>query len=809
MTSYERFKWETRGKAIDENIVKGDKYRFTVLTERLIRMEYDKDGEFVDLASQTVFYRDFPKTEYSVIKKDGMVKIDTKFLTLEYITDAEFSSENLKISLKNSPFTVWSYGDKPSQLYGTRSTLDGVNGAAPLEDGFCSRDGYTVMDDSGRQLLSENGWFKNRKAGALDLYFFGYAHDYLDCIKDVYRLTGAPPLLPDYALGNWWSRYHAYTQEEYSALMERFEKENLPFTVSVVDMDWHVTKIPNATDEKFDTGWTGYSWNKELFPDYKAFLKFLHNHNLKTALNLHPAQGIGAHEDMYEQMAFACDIDPKTKKRVKFDVLNPDFMEKYFDILHHPYESDGVDFWWMDWQQGTDYWWVHDEDHPKNELETITPLWLLNHLHILDIMRNGKRPMFFSRYAGFGSHRYPVGFSGDTVVSWDSLDFQPYFTATASNVGYSWWSHDIGGHHEGYRDDELQIRWWQLGVFSPINRLHSTSNPFTGKEPWNLGAREEKIAGGLLRLRHKLFPYIYTMNYRNHTELEPLVQPMYYPYPEMEVAYEVKNQFLYGSELIVAPITEKCDATSFTAKTTAWLPQGVWFDAFNGFKYEGGQKLDIYRGLTQMPVFAKAGAIVPMLEKLEGNRLCGGKDMSVYVFPDADNNFRLYEDEGDGFEYQKGKYAVTEMSLKWLNNEAQFTIDAAKGDNSVIPEKRNWSVNFRGFKDAENIQVLVDGKVAEFEKSFDKKTATVCIRLSAVSVNSEIIVKIISDNSLVTDNANAGERIFDILLHSQMSYFDKTKIWDLIKTQKGINEFCKKDEYNVLKGALQEMIDVL
>ena len=210
-----------------------------------------------------------------------------------------------------------------------------------------------------------------------------------------------------------------------------------------------------------------------------------------------------------------------------------------------------------------------------------------------------------------------------------------------------------------------------------------------------------------------------------------------------------------------------------------------------------------------MPVFAKAGAIVPMLEKLEGNRLCGGKDMSVYVFPGADNTFSLYEDEGDGFEYQKGKYAVTEMSLKWLNNEAQFTIDAAKGDNSVIPEKRNWSVNFRGFKDAENIQVLVDGKVAEFEKSFDEKNATVCIRLSAVSVNSEIIVKIISDNSLVTDNANAEERIFDILLHSQMPYFDKTKIWDLIRAQKEINEFCKKDEYKALQGSLQEMINIL
>lgn len=124
----------------------------------------------------------------------------------------------------------------------------------------------------------------------------------------------------------------------------------------------------------------------------------------------------------------------------------------------------------------------------------MSPLWLLNHLHILDISRNGKRPMFFSRYSGLGSHRYPVGFSGDTVVTWESLDFQPYFTANASNAGYSWWSHDIGGHREGYRDDEMVVRWMQLGVLSPINRLHSAINLFTGKEPWNLHPYLAEIA---------------------------------------------------------------------------------------------------------------------------------------------------------------------------------------------------------------------------------------------------------------------------------------------------------------------------
>ena len=136
-------------------------------------------------------------------------------------------------------------------------------------------------------------------------------------------------------------------------------------------------------------------------------------------------------------------------------------------------EDEGVDFWWLDWQQGT-----------NTKVEGLDPLWMLNHYHFLDSAREGKRPMTFSRYAGVGSHRYPVGFSGDTVISWESLAFQPYFTNTASNIGYGWWSHDIGGHMQGTRDDELEARWYQYGVFAPINRLHSTQNEYIVKEPW-------------------------------------------------------------------------------------------------------------------------------------------------------------------------------------------------------------------------------------------------------------------------------------------------------------------------------------
>ena len=148
-----------------------------------------------------------------------------------------------------------------------------------------------------------------------------------------------------------------------------------------------------------------------------------------------------------------------------------------------------------------------------------------------------------------------MGFSGDSVITWESLDFQPYFTATASNIGYGWWSHDIGGHMQGIKNDELAVRWLQFGVFSPIMRLHSTCNEFNGKEPWRYNSIAENIMKKYLRLRHKLIPYLNNMNLRANQESMPLLQPMYYHNPLQEEAYHVPNEYYFGSELIVCPIT--------------------------------------------------------------------------------------------------------------------------------------------------------------------------------------------------------------------------------------------------------------
>jgi len=722
----EAYQYPTTPRANPKAIVQGETYRFTILTSRLVRIEYHPEGKFEDRATQTVIHRDFDVPEFTVTRENGCLTITTEHIELMY-NGGEFSDNSMQIRYRGensrvkagNNTTTWCFGmETVDNLFGTARTLDAINGACPLEKGIMSRGTVTVLDDSKSLILRDDGWVEPRKDAGIDQYLFCYGDakknfDYKGCLRDFYRLTGNTPLLPRFALGNWWSRYYAYTQEEYINLVKRFKQEEIPFSVAVIDMDWHYTKI----DPRYGTGWTGYTWNPELFPDYKGFLSFLHQEGLEPSLNLHPQEGVAAHEEAYAPMATAMGIDPSTEQTIPFEIENPTFLENYFKYLHHPLEEDGVSFWWMDWQQGN-----------TTRVPGLDPLWMLNHFHYIDNEKGVKRGLMFSRYAGPGSHRYPTGFSGDTHITWESLDFQPYFTATASNIGYGWWSHDIGGHMAGYRDEEMITRWFQFGVFSPINRLHSSNSPFNGKEPWKYNKISELSMKKFLRLRHELIPYLYTMNYRTSAEGEPLVQPLYYSYPEHE-AYQYKNEYLFGTEMLVSPITSPHDAVTTMGSVKTYLPEGEWYDFFTHIRYRGGKVVTMFRDMYQMPVLVKGGGIVPMTKPSFGNCVANPADMRIQVYAGADNSFALYEDDGTTANYKNGQYAVTKMELSWGENPV-FTIHAPKGDLSVIPEKRCYDIELIGIQEPESVVVTEDGVDKAFLASYADGVLT--LRVSEV-----------------------------------------------------------------------------
>ena len=779
---------KTHPEAANGAVVQGEHYRFTVLTDRLIRMEYQEDGVFMDAPTQRVINRNFPCPEFRIRKSAKGLEIITEELHLFY-NEKAFSPEGLGVHLIKSYGvygSAWSYGDKINDLKGTARTLDQADGAVELKPGLMSSDGFTLVDDSDSAWFDQDGNLQPRKVPEIDLYFFGYGHDYLGCLKDFYTLCGSTPLVPRYAMGNWWSRFYPYTEESYLELMDKFRSEDIPVSTAVIDMDWHITKVP----KKYGSGWTGYTWNKEYFPDPERFLSELHKRDLHVTLNVHPSDGVNAHEEAYLEMAKKLGKDYEREEKVPFDIGDTDFKEAYYKYLHHPNEEIGVDFWWIDWQQGG-----------VSTVPGVDPMWVLNHEHYLDNGRNGKQAMILSRFAGIGSHRYPLGFSGDTITSWESLDFQPYFTATASNAGYTWWSHDIGGHQRGIRSDEMMVRWVQFGVFSPVMRLHSTSSEFYCKEPWNYGPETENTLKDLLRLRHRMIPYLYTMDRLTAEEGLPLVQPMYYRHDEPE-AYDVPNEYYFGTEMIVCPITKPVDVRTRLGEFDAWLPEGTYFDFFTKDVYLGGKRISLYRPVDQIPVFVPAGSIIPLAEDYMNSHIANPEVLEVQVYHGADGSFTLAED--DCSERVDAAVERTEFTYKLTDEGAALTIMPEGVNPEVIPENRSYHITVYGICKPE--AVAVNGSDASWE--YDEDRHALHVVAGGQSGSKADVQMILHDKAVLGQDATKG--IFELLRNAQIEYELKDKIFSAVTHGRDNAEIlaslCGMKIEHALLGAIAEKL---
>lgn len=757
-----------------------DKYRITVLTERLIRMEYSEDGLFNDEKTLSVFNRDFPVTAYIERDRDGLLEIETEALVLRY-DRKPFTSQGLNITLKANG-AVWNYGKLYAggdNLFGTARTLDFTDGLVMLDDGIFSMSGYAVLDDSTTPLLV-NGEVAERKNECRDIYFFGFGDDFYGGLKEFYTLTGEVPMLPRYALGNWWSKFERYSEQSYLEMLKRFEEENVPLSVAVLDMDWHLTDV----DPKYGNGWTGFTWNKELFPDYGRFLKTLHEKGLAVTLNLHPADGIRAFEAMYPEAAKRVGIDPASQETISFDLTDKAFRDAYFKDTLIPYEKKGVDFWWIDWQQGTK---MADSD--------IDPLWLLNHYHFEDQKKRGKRAMIFSRYAGIGSHRYPVGFSGDTVSSWKSLHLQPFFTSTSSNAGYGWWSHDIGGHMQGDKDLERLVRWIQFGVFSPIMRLHSSNSPFFIKEPSRLEQPYRGIIDRFMRLRHRMIPYLYTMNHRSYAESEPLIRPVYYEYPKDEKAYSVGEEYFFGSELLVGAICEKEDSVLKMSSVRCFIPEGRYYDIFTGRIYERSKLRKLYRSIETIPVLIKSGGIVPLAGENDLDAFKNPEELEILIGAGASGSFTIYEDDGITEGYRDGKSVRTDISVDWDEAGKKMTvrISGAQGELSLIPTKRSFMLKIYGINSVDGYET-------------DKKTHTVKISLDKCNAND--VQEIVIENVVLASN-DWKKEVFDVIEYAWCELRYKEEVNHILNTCGDIEKFDGKlsqlDIPEIIKDAIREV----
>ncbi len=715
-------------------IITVENVRITILTSQLIRMEWDSLKKFEDHASLVFINRNLPVPSYSQSIQNGWLIIKTDKLELKYLKGSgKFNSENLQISFRDvSTKTSWKPGLVNSgNLKGTSRTLDGFNGDThewekkpiPLEDGLVSKDGWYLVDDS-KTFLFDNSdwkWVMNRdNSNCQDWYFFGYGQDYKSVLLDFTKVAGKIPMPPKFVFGYWWSRYWNYSDNEIRNLVGNFEKYKLPLDVFVIDMDWHITKglswLPGKTkkDEFGEAiGWTGYTWNKSLFPEPDKFLKWTNEKQLKTTFNLHPASGIAPWEEKYPEFAKAMNFDTTGNKNIPYECADKKFMENLFTLILHPLELQGADFWWLDWQQ-----WKNSK-----KVQGLSNTWWLNYCFFTDMERQNKqRPILYHRWGGLGNHRYQIGFSGDAIISWNSLNFQPYFTSCASNVLYGYWSHDIGGHMFGALpedqkklDPELYTRWMQYGVLSPIFRTHSSKDARLNKEAWNFTSEYSNALFDAIHLRYALNPYIYTMARKTYETGISLCRPMYYDYPSKQEAYDFKNEYMFGDDMLIMPITTPINDNFSSVKV--WLPDGNdWYEWHTGTILHGGQTLERKFLLNEYPIYVKAGAIIPMYPDVK-NLQQQIDDLIIRVFPGGNYQTNVYEDAGNTNDYKKNAFTYTTIQTEKQHSNLNVKIFPREGSYQGMNDSKRYEIQLYGSVMPQN--VTVNGKTYSY--SSEKK----------------------------------------------------------------------------------------
>ena len=740
-----------------EAVVICGKARFTVLTPEMIRIEYSAKGIFEDQATFTVTNRRLKVPRFRKREDNTYLYIVTDKVRLRYRKSTNpvttpASPENLTITIDNNGCeSVWYPGKSDSlNLKGTCRTLDGSNGdnkRAEMENGLISRSGWAVIDDSWAAIRSDGGrsyalrpnadmefdwWAERSDTDALDIYYLGYGNDYKKAISDYTKIAGKIPLPPDYVFGYWYSKYSAYSADDYRRIMSEIKDNKIPADVMILDMDWHWNVGNGQSGDK--GGWTGWSWNTNLIPNPKGLLRVIHDNNFKIALNLHPADGINKNESPVYFAAMNSELNGKylndKKDNISWSIDYTDFTKSFFKNIIRNHESEGVDFWWIDWQQHL----------TSNDTYGLSETFWCNHIFFNDMVRKrtDRRPVIFHRWGGLGSHRYQIGFSGDALINFQTLGFQPYFTATASNVGYGYWGHDLGGHaftdESIVNDPELVLRWIQFGVFTPIFRTHATNDARIERRIWKFDNFPTMLEA--VRLRYSLFPYLYTMARKAYDTGISVCRPLYYEYPESEEAYVYENEYFFGDDILVVPITEA--AVEGISAKEIWFPEGKWWSVSTNELIEGPCKKVMNFTHEQIPYFFRQGAIIPYNPPTVMNVTERPDNLILNIVAGSDGESSLYEDSGNNSDYAT-MYSTTALKQIADGNRGKYIISARrnyKGGASVR------SYTLRIFDTAAPVSVKVNGNTA-VSYVYDKDKRCTTVEVPAIKCSTGVKVEVI------------------------------------------------------------------
>jgi len=604
---------------------------------------------------------------------------------------------------------------------------------APIPEagqGLLDKSGWYLLDDSQTAVWTSDGWVAQRPAGdAEDGYLFGYGDNYAGALAELAKLTGSAPLLPEYVFGNWFSRYYPYTTDEYeNQLLPEFKANGVSLDTLSVDTDW---KSPNQ--------WNGWEWNPSLFPDPSAFLAWAKSQDLHVTLNIHSAISTGDPQYAQAQAVAGgtlassnCNSGPCAV----WDWSQIPQAESNFAV-QQPIQDQGIPFFWLDWCC----------DGSNVSLPGVTPDGWINHLYAQDLVNTGQRGFVLSRIGAslqnsnagsypagpWSDHRSAIAFTGDTWSTWNTLASEAQLAADEGSIGVPYVSNDIGGFlgpPSGAANDpnDLYLRWLQLGTFQPIMREHSNSGQ-NARLPWDYDAATQATGDAFLQLRESLVPYLYTLSQQANSSGLPMTQALYLDYPDQSQAYDYPSEYLLGGSMLVAPVTTPGNV----ANTTVWFPPGRWTDWFTGATFTGPSTQTLSVPLNRMPVFVKAGGIVPLQPSSGHASTADSAALTLRVFAGGNGHYTMYDDAGQGLGYTTGQYTDTPVTYAGGAADSTVVIGPASGSYPGAPASRQYTVDLVDVSSPRS--VLVDGKALPASRwSYDAATHTVQVSLGAVPV---------------------------------------------------------------------------
>lgn len=708
------------GSALANPVIESNA-RFTVITPELIRLEYSEQGAFVDAPSLFAVGRG-ERFDGASIKKSGEeLEINTGQMRLLYKPNGKpFSEENLEVWIQSGTEEIrWTPASKQTKnLGGTINTLDQVKGPVDLGEGILSRNGWFLLDDS-KGFLLVNDWVEPRPAtSGTDQYLFGYGENYEAAFQSFITIGGPVPMPRKSVLGSWYSRWWHYTTEDYKNIVEQYREHNFPLDIIVMDMEWH-------------TGdWTGWSWNYELLPNPPALLQWFREQGLTVTLNVHPSDGVRPEESMYKDFMLTLGADSSTSETITFDAGNKEYMEAYFTHTHHPREEEGVDFWWLDWQQYPDVL----------SMPGLLNLSWLNKLYFDNSMRTGKRGLQFSRWGAWGDHRHPIHFSGDADTGWPMLGFEVPFTSNAGNVGAYYWSHDIGGHF-GDRNEEPYTRWVQFSATTAAMRLHSGIIEYLDRRPWMWPEWATESMRRSFHLRSRLIPYVYSAVRETNQTGIPLNRPMYIQWPHETDSYYAPQQYMFGNDLLVAPIASPGYGPGRVASQLVWFPEGHWYNMLTSESFTGPEWRLVSADMNEFPLYVRGGVPVPMQPYSARPTTEPLATLELHLWPGADgeeNATTLYEDDGISRGYESEDFATTYISTERNGNAITLQVDATIGEYEGQVTDRAYVIVLGGVMNPLRVTLNDEPLPAEW----DEVERTAFIRIPKRSIRDGFTVNI-------------------------------------------------------------------